>query len=66
MVYLGDAQLGKKHVGHVGVKVLAGVHQHLRQPRCGGNGVADHAGLDELWTGAQDGEDFHGGGELCF
>lgn len=66
IIGLVHAQLGKKHVGHVGVKVLAGVHQHLSQTRCCGNGVANHAGLDELWAGAQDGEDFHGGGELCF
>lgn len=66
VVGLFHAQLGKKHIGHVGIKVLAGVHQHFLQARGLRNSERNHAGLDELRAGTQDGYDFHGGGELCF
>ena len=58
IVGLGHAQLGKEHVGHIGIKVLAGVRQHLCQTRRGGNGMADHAGFDELRARTQHSKDF--------
>lgn len=59
VVGLFHAQLGKEDVGHVGVKVLAGVHQHFLQASGLRHSERNHAGLDELWARAQDGDDFH-------
>ena len=43
-------QLCKKHIRHIGVEVLAGMHDLLDNSM--GNKFAGHHGcLDELWTG---------------
>jgi len=50
VVGLVHAQLVKEDIGHVGVKVLAGVHKHFLQLARLAHGVRNHAGLDELWA----------------
>ena len=53
-----NGQLVKKDIAHIGVKVLAGVHDDFLQAAGFCNRFGDNAGLDELGTGANDGEEF--------
>ena len=53
-----NGQLVEKDIAHIGVKVLAGVHDDFLQAVGLCNRFGDNAGLDELGTGANDGEEF--------
>lgn len=64
VVSLFHAQFVKVDVGHVGIKVLAGVYQHFLQSAGLRHSERNHAGLDELRAGAQNGDDFHVDGKL--
>ena len=57
-VGLGDLQITEEGGAHRVVVVLAGVHQHFRVGRK--QHAADGCGLDELRSGADHGQDFHG------
>jgi len=59
MVRSGNVQLLEEHLRHVGVEMLAGVYEDLHNALRRLDGAGDHAGLDELWASADDGEDFH-------
>ncbi|BDU21500.1 hypothetical protein DYGSA30_29570 [Dyella sp. GSA-30] len=55
-----DIQLIEKHIRHVGVVVLTGMHQDLLYMLAvPGKRTRDNGGLDELWPGADDGYDLH-------
>ena len=52
------AQLVEEDGRHICVKVLPGVHYRLVQSSRGMDSVRHNARLDELWAGAEDGDDF--------
>ncbi|MNR50161.1 hypothetical protein D3C85_1696410 [compost metagenome] len=54
------AEFIEEHVRHVGVEVLAGMHQHFGQPRVPGHCRRHDAGFDELGAGPQDGQNLPG------
>ena len=59
MMRLGDVQLLEEDVRHIGIEMLPGMNDDLFDVIARLDGTADGGGLNELRTGAEDGEDFH-------
>ena len=58
-VGLGQGELLEKYLGHVGVVVLAGVHQHLTDIHFLSKHLHHRRYFHKIWSGTDDVENFH-------